>query len=90
MCVCVCVCVCESLSRVWLFSTPWTVAHQAPLIYKTIGDLHAFYKKKKKCMAHVKYKMGISHFMFIVFNFVVNNFLSLWDSEMTIFFQALW
>ena len=27
----------------------------------------------------------------IVFNFVVNNFLSLWDSEMTIFFfQALW
>ena len=22
---------CESLSRVWLFATPWTVAHQAPL-----------------------------------------------------------
>ena len=21
----------ESLSRVWLFATPWTVAHQAPL-----------------------------------------------------------
>ena len=30
MCVCVCVCVC-SLSCVWLFVTPWTVAHQAPL-----------------------------------------------------------
>ena len=29
---CVCVCVCEwVLSRVWLFATPWTVAHQAPL-----------------------------------------------------------
>ena len=28
--VCVCVCVCM-LSRVWLFATPWTVAHQAPL-----------------------------------------------------------
>ena len=28
MCVCVCVCV---LSRVWLFATPWTVTHQAPL-----------------------------------------------------------
>ena len=26
--VCVCVCV---LSRVWLYETPWTVAHQAPL-----------------------------------------------------------
>ena len=23
--------VCQSLSRVWLFATPWTVAHQAPL-----------------------------------------------------------
>ena len=23
--------VCSSLSRVWLFATPWTVAHQAPL-----------------------------------------------------------
>ena len=29
---CVCVCVCASwLSRVWLFVTPWTVAHQASL-----------------------------------------------------------
>ena len=24
-------CVCESLSRVQLFATPWTIAHQAPL-----------------------------------------------------------
>ena len=31
VCVCVCVCVCESLSRVLLFMTPWTVAHQVPL-----------------------------------------------------------
>ena len=40
MCVCVCVCVCvykklvgerKSLSCVWLFVTPWTVAYQAPL-----------------------------------------------------------
>ena len=36
MCVCVCVCVCvsvcvKSLSHVWLFVTPWTIAHQAPL-----------------------------------------------------------
>ena len=33
-CVCVCMCKCESagtLSRVQLFVTPWTVAHQAPL-----------------------------------------------------------
>ena len=30
VCVCVCVCV-KSLSRVRLFVTPWTVAHQAPL-----------------------------------------------------------
>ena len=30
VCVCVCVCV-KSLSRVRLFATPWTVAHQAPL-----------------------------------------------------------
>ena len=29
--VCVCVCVCELLSRVWLFATLWTVAHQIPL-----------------------------------------------------------
>ena len=27
----VCVCVCQSLSCVWLFVTPWTVAHQAAL-----------------------------------------------------------
>ena len=33
VCVCVrmCVCVCESISRVWLFATRRTVAHQAPL-----------------------------------------------------------
>ena len=40
MCVCVCVCVrackrvcmgAQSLGRVWLIVTPWTVAHQAPL-----------------------------------------------------------
>ena len=30
-CVCVCVCVWKSLSCVWLFATPWTVAWQAPL-----------------------------------------------------------
>ena len=36
LCMCVCVCVCvrererELLSNVWLFVTPWTVAHQAP------------------------------------------------------------
>ena len=30
-CVCVCVCVCESLNRVRLYATPWTVVHQAPL-----------------------------------------------------------
>ena len=29
-CVCVCVCA-QSLGRVWLCVTPWTVAHQAPL-----------------------------------------------------------
>ena len=29
-CVCVCVCTCV-LSSVWLFTTPWTVAFQAPL-----------------------------------------------------------
>ena len=36
MCVCVCVCVCvraRALSRVQLFATPWTVAHQAPSVY---------------------------------------------------------
>ena len=27
---CVCVCVCELLSRVRLFATQWTAAHQAP------------------------------------------------------------
>ena len=26
-----CLCVCQLLSLVWLFATPWTVAHQAPL-----------------------------------------------------------
>ena len=25
------VCLCKLLSRVWLFATPWTIAHQAPL-----------------------------------------------------------
>jgi len=30
-CVCVCLCVCESLTRIWLFVTPWTIFHQAPL-----------------------------------------------------------
>ena len=30
-CVCVCVCVWKSLSHFWLFTTPWTVAHQTPL-----------------------------------------------------------
>ena len=30
MCVCVRVCI-QLLSHVWLFVTPWTVAHQAPL-----------------------------------------------------------
>ena len=30
MCVCVCVCA-QFLNCVWLFVTPWTVAHQAPL-----------------------------------------------------------
>ena len=29
--VCVCVCVCESLTRIRLFVTPWTIFHQAPL-----------------------------------------------------------
>ena len=32
VCVCVCVCACaQSLSREWLFATPCTVGHQAPL-----------------------------------------------------------
>ena len=31
LCTRVCVCVCQSLSCVWLFVTPWTVAHQAAL-----------------------------------------------------------
>ena len=32
LCVCVCVCACLCLlSHVWLFVTPWTTAHQAPL-----------------------------------------------------------
>ena len=29
--MCVCVCVVSCFNRVWLFVTPWTVAHQAPL-----------------------------------------------------------
>ena len=37
VCVCVCVCVCESLSRVQLFATPWTVARQAPLPMNSPG-----------------------------------------------------
>ena len=36
LCVCVCVCVCvwmhaHMLSCTWLFATPWTITHQAPL-----------------------------------------------------------
>ena len=31
MCVCVCVCVFSRFSCVWLFATPWTVAHQVSL-----------------------------------------------------------
>ena len=31
VCVCVCVCVCTHSRMVWLFVTPWTAAHQAPL-----------------------------------------------------------
>ena len=33
VCVCVCACVrthAKSLSHIWLFATPWTIAHQAP------------------------------------------------------------
>ena len=37
MCVCVCVCVC---SVVWLFVTPWTVAHQAS---QSMGFLRQWY-----------------------------------------------
>ena len=33
LCMCGCVCA-QSLSRVALFVTPWTVAHQAPLSMK--------------------------------------------------------
>ena len=33
-----CVCMCESISRVLLFATPWTVARQAPL---SMGILQA-------------------------------------------------
>ena len=33
MCVCVCVCEC-TLSHVWLFGIPWTIACQAPLSMK--------------------------------------------------------
>ena len=35
---CVVLCCAESLSRVWLFAIPWTVAHQAPL---SVGILQA-------------------------------------------------
>ena len=40
----VCVCERESLSHVWLFATPWTVAHQAYLCnspgpFSSPGDL---------------------------------------------------
>jgi len=35
--VCVCVCVCVLLSRIQLFATPWTVAHQAPLSMDSPG-----------------------------------------------------
>ena len=31
VCVCVCVCVLSCFSRIRVFVTPWTVAHQAPL-----------------------------------------------------------
>ena len=34
MCLCICVCVCmhaHMLSCTWLFATPWTITHQAPL-----------------------------------------------------------
>ena len=35
MCVCVCVCVCVCmLSCVQLLETPWTIAHQAPLLLR--------------------------------------------------------
>ena len=37
VCVCACVRVCESLSRVQLYVTPWTVAHQAPLSMEFSG-----------------------------------------------------
>ena len=29
--MCICVCVCTRARHVWLFATPWTVTHQAPL-----------------------------------------------------------
>ena len=38
VCVYVCVCVCELLSRVWLFATPKTVVHQAPLPVRFPGQ----------------------------------------------------
>ena len=47
-CVCVCVCVCvHVLSHVQLFATPWTVAHQTPLVHeifpgKNTGAGHHF------------------------------------------------
>ena len=34
VCVCVCACVCvHTLSHIHLFATPWTIAHQAPLVH---------------------------------------------------------
>ena len=46
--VCVCVetwvCVCaQLLSRVQLFATPWTAAHQAPLNFSFHSDFPGFY-----------------------------------------------
>ena len=34
VCVCVCVCALQSLSHIWHFETPWTVACQAPVSMK--------------------------------------------------------
>ena len=31
VCVSICICVCHMLSHVWIFMTPWTGTHQAPL-----------------------------------------------------------
>ena len=55
MCVCVCVCVCVThtlscFSRVQLFATAWTVAHQPPLSWDSPGKnarvgCHAFFQR---------------------------------------------